>query len=512
MFAIQWILALFLSVAVVLTATAAVPDAPGGLYAVYFPTPHLVGVPIDGGVVPVLDFTLTTNQSPALGVPTDFSARYTGYIQADFTESYTFEALTDDGIRIWIDDHLVLDHWKGQAPQTEACTVDLIGGHRVPIIVEFFDDHFGARLQLSWQSAHTVKAVVPSSHLYPIKIDPRLPQPILPSPPLVGLALLVPSESPVSPVCIEVIKPATATVVGLALTGPIAFRSISDTDAYANQRLSPAFPMPVIISGGGQAYFRAIRWTPTRIDGDSSITIRKDDALLLDSRRGERLTITELNCSAASTTVPPGHITPYTFAHAGYYTIDAQRGSHHLGTLSVTVVVVGFGSHNACEITFGKVNRDQVMPSPSSVDFSANDPTLLELSHLEQQGSTAQFISRPLKRGHGRHVARIHGGTTVVALQNIDEFTLTDDLDGGFVAHQDDGDVFWESTLSFTMTPKIPYTTIHVEFYVPNATVNGQSVFDIPATDLDANGHWEQPMIGSGAVFTCHRLLVRENP
>ena len=50
----------------------------------------------------------------------NWSARWTGQIQAQYSEQYTVCTETDDGARLWVNGTLVLDHWVGQGP-TEWC-------------------------------------------------------------------------------------------------------------------------------------------------------------------------------------------------------------------------------------------------------------------------------------------------------------------------------------------------------------------------------------------------------
>ncbi|MDZ7829077.1 MAG: PA14 domain-containing protein [Halofilum sp. (in: g-proteobacteria)] len=55
-----------------------------------------------------------TRAGPPAGIGDDtFSVRWTGEIQAQYTEDYTFHALHDDGVRIWVDGTLVIDDYVG---------------------------------------------------------------------------------------------------------------------------------------------------------------------------------------------------------------------------------------------------------------------------------------------------------------------------------------------------------------------------------------------------------------
>ena len=86
----------------------------------YFTNPNLAGTP---GLVRndvAIDFDWSMG-SPAPGFPSDnFSARWTR--QFSFNQGwYAFQVWVDDGVRVWVDDHLVIDAWQDNpARQVEA--------------------------------------------------------------------------------------------------------------------------------------------------------------------------------------------------------------------------------------------------------------------------------------------------------------------------------------------------------------------------------------------------------
>jgi hypothetical protein len=87
--------------------------------------------------------------SPGGGVPPDrFSVRWTRYV--DVTPgTYQFSVTSDDGIRVWIDDVLVLDEWYDRAAQTSTFTRYLGEGHHL-IKVEYYENGGLAVAKLSW--------------------------------------------------------------------------------------------------------------------------------------------------------------------------------------------------------------------------------------------------------------------------------------------------------------------------------------------------------------------------
>ncbi|MBA3684042.1 MAG: hypothetical protein H0W72_02235 [Planctomycetes bacterium] len=92
-----------------MATAASVAAEPGGLHVTYFGSTTLSGQTI---VVPHLAGPLRYDWgggSPAADIGVDFSARFTGRLVADWSETYTFTLHVDDGTRIWIDGALVHD-------------------------------------------------------------------------------------------------------------------------------------------------------------------------------------------------------------------------------------------------------------------------------------------------------------------------------------------------------------------------------------------------------------------
>ncbi len=130
----------------VLAAPAA---AQGGWYAEYFSNRDLAGSPTLTRYENALHFEWGSG-GPGSGVPADnFSARWT---HDEWFESgtYRFSYRSDDGVRIWVGDTLVVDDWRDR--QAGWSIVDRFisrGTHRVR--VEYYEHTGSAALQVAWQ-------------------------------------------------------------------------------------------------------------------------------------------------------------------------------------------------------------------------------------------------------------------------------------------------------------------------------------------------------------------------
>jgi len=98
-----------------------------------------------------------------------FSVRWTGQIEALYTDVYTFIADLDGSARIYIDDVEVISGANGIY---ETAPMALRSGQRVTVRVEFNVSSGGERMDLSWRSdRYQPQALIPQSHLYPTVQD-----------------------------------------------------------------------------------------------------------------------------------------------------------------------------------------------------------------------------------------------------------------------------------------------------------------------------------------------------
>lgn len=108
--------------------------------------------------------------SPANNISGDgFAVRWTGSVLAPTTGNYRFSTLSDDGVRLWVDDQLVIDNWTLHGPTyDDSPTVQLTAGKRYNIRMEFFEHSIGAVAQLLWRTPNdNNRQIIPTSALSP---------------------------------------------------------------------------------------------------------------------------------------------------------------------------------------------------------------------------------------------------------------------------------------------------------------------------------------------------------
>jgi len=126
----------------------AVAAPAGGWYGEYFDNRTLSGAPAAVRFDPAIDFNWGRGE-PIPGIPSDnFSVRWslkTGFEAA----TYRFTAISDDGVRLWVDNKLVLDGWRDQ--DAASYTVDVpLSKAQHDLRLEYYDRTKEAEIRLSW--------------------------------------------------------------------------------------------------------------------------------------------------------------------------------------------------------------------------------------------------------------------------------------------------------------------------------------------------------------------------
>ncbi len=107
--------------------------------------------------------------SPDPSISTDqFTVRWTGAVQPQLSEDYTFYATADDGVRLWVGGRLLVDEWVDQAATEWSGSIDLAAGRLYPVTMEYYENAGYASALLSWSSPSTAKITIPQQQLYPV--------------------------------------------------------------------------------------------------------------------------------------------------------------------------------------------------------------------------------------------------------------------------------------------------------------------------------------------------------
>jgi len=127
---------------------------------------------------PAVNFNWTDG-SPDPSVNADgFSVRWTGEIEVPTPGSYTFYTQSDDGIRLWVNNELIIDNWA-EGNTSDNGRIELTGKLRYEIKVELYENGGDARCELFWSGPGFTREVVPSRNLWVggERPNPRYPDP-----------------------------------------------------------------------------------------------------------------------------------------------------------------------------------------------------------------------------------------------------------------------------------------------------------------------------------------------
>jgi hypothetical protein len=105
------------------------------------------------------------NGSPGPGVPADqFSARWTGFIVIEVTGTYTFWTNSDDGVRLWVGENIVVQNWTDHAPTWNSGSIVLSPGEHA-LRLEYYENGGGAVMQLEYQGTGISRQTIPNNVL-----------------------------------------------------------------------------------------------------------------------------------------------------------------------------------------------------------------------------------------------------------------------------------------------------------------------------------------------------------
>ena len=108
------------------------------------------------GGAPVLtrneDVNFIWSGQPHPSIPADrFSVRWTGYVFPTVTGNHTFSTVSDDGVRLWIGDQLVINDWNDHGATTNtSAAIALNANIPVSVRLEYYENGGGAEVRLRW--------------------------------------------------------------------------------------------------------------------------------------------------------------------------------------------------------------------------------------------------------------------------------------------------------------------------------------------------------------------------
>ncbi len=206
----------------------------------YYANPNLAGPPIIIRNDSVIDFNWGYGSPDSRIPPDNFSARWTRTLEFA-PGTYRFAFRVDDGVRMWLDNVLVLDDWREGAARDVSTDVTL-GARPYSFRIEYFERSGVASIRFSiFQLPVGTPSPFPTRTPTPIPVLPTpTPIPVLPTPtPIPPTATAIPIPTQIPP-------PATATPIPVpTLTAtPIPAPTLTATPIPPATPTSTPVPLP----------------------------------------------------------------------------------------------------------------------------------------------------------------------------------------------------------------------------------------------------------------------------
>ncbi|BAZ08038.1 PA14 domain-containing protein [Calothrix sp. NIES-3974] len=121
---------------------------------------------------PTINYNWGTGSPDPLIAPDTFSVVWSGLIEAKYNELYTFYTTTDDGVRLFINDQLVINSFIDQPATERSGSITLEAGKKYDIRMEYYERAGLASARLEWSSPTQTRQIIPSTQLYPFVVPP----------------------------------------------------------------------------------------------------------------------------------------------------------------------------------------------------------------------------------------------------------------------------------------------------------------------------------------------------
>src|SRR5687768_17559295 len=103
--------------------------------------------------------------------PGGFGAHYSGRVSPKFSETYHFYTRSTGGVRVWVNNQLLINDWTTHALKDNVGSIALKAGVRYDVRIEYFDTTSASQFQLHWRSRRQAREVVPSARLFASVFD-----------------------------------------------------------------------------------------------------------------------------------------------------------------------------------------------------------------------------------------------------------------------------------------------------------------------------------------------------
>ncbi len=102
--------------------------------------------------------------------PDNFTIRWDGQLLPPFSGQYTLYVVADDGVRLYINNTLLIDAWVPQAATEYSVSRSFTKDQLYDVRIEYFEDGGDAVIQFLWEHEFLPRQAVPGSQLFPVSV------------------------------------------------------------------------------------------------------------------------------------------------------------------------------------------------------------------------------------------------------------------------------------------------------------------------------------------------------
>jgi hypothetical protein len=106
-----------------------------------------------------------TSPAPQIN-KTNYSVRWVGKIFAPTSAKCRFLTRSDDGVRLWINGQLIIDHWEDQYSSEREGSIYLEGNKKYDIKLEYYQNKAKASITLRWDAPGYPYQIIPAQFLF----------------------------------------------------------------------------------------------------------------------------------------------------------------------------------------------------------------------------------------------------------------------------------------------------------------------------------------------------------
>ena len=147
-------------------ATLTVTGTGTGLQGQYFDNSNFTNLKLTRTDATVNFNWGTGSPHSSIGANT-FSVRWTGKVQPQYSETYTFYVTHNDGARLWVNNQLIVNNWTNRSSSaTTSGSITLVAGQKYNIQLDYYENTGSAVAQLAWSSPRVTRQIIPAAQLY----------------------------------------------------------------------------------------------------------------------------------------------------------------------------------------------------------------------------------------------------------------------------------------------------------------------------------------------------------